>query len=478
MQQHLIVLYTLIGYNTLLILIGVWASRRNRDEADFFLGGRRLGGWVSALSASASSSSAWTLLGVSGAAYAWGLSALWLFPATLGGFLLNWCVVAPRLRRIAAAEGALTLSALIAPPSFGAARRRVLRVAAGIILFSFMFYIASQFDGAGKAFLANFGWSREFSIALGGAIVLGYTLLGGFWAVSVTDSLQALMMVAASLLLPAVAVLALDGGAASLLADAGELTGPWGGAMGIAFVAGTLGIGLGYPGQPHVVNRFMATSGEREIRRARIIAIAWAVVVYAGMLTLGLAARVLFAELPDGEQVLFRIAGDLLPPVLAGMVLAAVLSAIMSTADSQLLTASSAVAHDWRLGDGEHNAGTGAGRRVVLVLSVLAILLALYVPEDIFSRVLFAWSAIGSAFGPLVLLRIAGRQVSANGSLAAMLAGFLLTVLAHWLPNTPGDWVERIVPFVIAAVIATAASRSASARQPLPRPQATRRAAS
>ena len=457
MQQHLIVLYTLIGYNALLILIGAWASRRNRDEADFFLGGRRLGGWVAALSASASSSSAWTLLGVSGAAYAWGLSALWLLPATLGGFLLNWCVVAPRLRRIAAEDGALTLSALIAPAAFGAARRRVLRVAASIILFSFMFYIASQFDGAGKAFLANFGWSREFSIALGGAIVLGYTLLGGFWAVSVTDSLQALMMVGASLLLPAVALLALDGGVSSLFADAGELTGPWRGAMGVAFVAGTLGIGLGYPGQPHVVNRFMATSGEREIL---------------------IRVSVLFAEVPDGEQVLFRIAGDLLPPVLAGVVLAAVLSAIMSTADSQLLTASSAIAHDWRLGGGAHREGTGTGRRVVLVLSVLAILLALYVPEDIFSRVLFAWSAIGSAFGPLVLLRIFGRQASANGSLAAMLAGFLLTVLAHWLPNTPGDWVERIVPFVIAALIATASSRSVGARRPAPGPQAARRVAS
>ncbi|MEL7297555.1 MAG: sodium/proline symporter [Pseudomonadota bacterium] len=456
MTRDAIVLTTLVAYKLILVAIGLWAARRNSDAHDYLLAGGKLGGWVAGLSASASSSSAWTLLGVSGAAYAWGLSAVWLFPATLGGFLLNWLVVAPRLATLAREERALTLSELILPTHLGRWQLPLLRLSTVIIVFCFLFYIAAQFDGAGKAFSANFGWPAAESILIGAAIVTLYTLLGGFWAVSVTDALQAVMMLLVAVALPGLAVVTVVSGGEWTTGAMGNLLGDYPGVLGLVFVFGTLGIGMGYPGQPHVVNRFMALRDTRALRRGQWIAIGWAVVVYSGMLALGWSARALIAPPGDGEQALFLVADAVLSPVFAGLVLAAVLSAIMSTADSQLLSAAAAVAHDWRLDTASPDAAPALVRSVVIVLAVAAIALALFVPQDIFSRVLFAWHAVGSALGPLLLARIAGWRVSAIGSGAAMLSGFGLTVVFHLLVDSPGDWVERWLPLLIAAAIVLA----------------------
>ncbi|MFQ5983729.1 MAG: sodium/proline symporter, partial [Woeseiaceae bacterium] len=422
------------------------------------------GPWIAAISASASSSSAWTLLGVSGAAYAWGLPALWLFPATVGGFLINWLWVAPRLQKLAGEEGAVTLSAVVAPVGLGDSRRVILRVAAVIIVFCFVFYVASQFEAAGKAFESTFALSKQASILIGAGIVLAYTLLGGFWAVSVTDSVQGFLMFVAGIVLPVAALIAVGGVDALLTglnatSDVGSPTASLSAVMVLFFVLGLLGIGIGYPGQPHVVNRFMALKDDKSLQQGRVIALTWAVLVYAGMLTLGFSARVLVADLGDAEQVMFRMAGDLLPPVVAGVMLAAVLSAIMSTADSQLLVASSAISYDWNLADGTIESGLSKSRTTVLVVLVLATILALVWRADIFSRVLFAWSSLGSAFGPILIMRLIGRSVSARATLAAMLTGFGLTVLISWFPETPGDFAERIVPFIAALAIAASGSQ-------------------
>lgn len=452
------VFITLVFYNAILIGVGLWARGRNKGVEDFFLAGRGLGPWVAAISASASSSSAWTLLGVSGAAYAWGLPALWLFPATVGGFLLNWFWVAPRLSRLAREEGAVTLSEVVAPASMGGNRKVTLRIAALIVVFCFTFYIASQFEAAGKAFESVFGLSKQNSIMIGAAIVLVYTLLGGFWAVSVTDSVQGILMVVASLALPVVAFSAVGGFGplADGLTSIGDAGSPIGAGMfvGVFFVLGLFGIGVGYPGQPHVVNRFMALKDERALRQGRIIALGWATIVYAGMLLLGLSARVLFADLGDSEQVLFHVASQLLPAVIAGVMLAAVLSAIMSTADSQLLVAASAISYDWNLADGRESRGLTGTRTTVLVVLILATVLALVWRADIFSRVLFAWSAAGSAFGPILIMRLLGRSASSAATLTAMVAGFGLTVFISFFPDTPGDVAERLLPFFVALAIA------------------------
>ena len=465
-----VVLVTLVLYNALLVGVGLWAHKRNRSVEDFYLGGRRMGPWIAAVSASASSSSAWTLLGVSGAAYAWGLPALWLFPATVGGFLINWAWVAPRLKTLSAGEGALTLSAVVAPAGLGEARGAILTVAAIIIVFSFTFYIASQFEAAGKAFESAFQLSKQASILIGAAVVLSYTLLGGFWAVSVTDLVQGLLMAGAAVLLPLAALLAV-GGVGPLLEGLAAAGGPsvpagqFSGLTGLVFVLGMFGITIGYPGQPHVVNRFMALRDEASLRQGRIIALGWAVIVYTGMLLLGLSARVLFADIPDAEQVFFQTAQRLLPAVMTGVMLAAVLSAIMSTADSQILVTASSISHDWQLAEGRSGDGLSRSRLTVAIVLAMATALALLWRADIFSRVLFAWVALGAAFGPILVLRLANRAVSARGTLAAMSAGFLSTLVLSWFPNAPGDVAERILPFVFAFAIAIPASRRIGDRQ-------------
>ncbi len=461
------VLVTLVIYNVALIGVGLWAKGRNRDVADYFLAGRGLGPWVAAISASASSSSAWTLLGVSGAAYAWGLPALWIFPSTVGGFVINWLWIAPRLQRLSKEEGSVTLSEVIAPASMGSMRQLILRAAAIIIVFCFIFYIASQFEAAGKAFESVFGLSKQTSILIGAGIVLAYTILGGFWAVSVTDTIQGMLMFAAGIILPAAALFAV-GGFGPLMSGLAELgsigspisDGAFGALTGLFFVLGLFGIGINYPGQPHVVNRFMALKDERSLRQGRVIALSWAVLVFAGMLLLGLASRVLFADLGDSEQVLFHAAATLLPAVIAGVILAAVLSAIMSTADSQLLVASSAISYDWQIASHRERTGLSGSRTTVVAILILATVLALVWRADIFSRVLFAWSAAGSAFGPILIMRLLGRSVSEKSTLFAMLTGFGLTVVISWLPDMPGDFAERILPFIAAITIATLGSRN------------------
>ena len=463
MSSTAIVLITLVLYNGILIGVGLWAQKRNQSIEDFYLAGRRMGPWIAAISASASSSSAWTLLGVSGAAYAWGLPALWLFPATVGGFLINWAWVAPRLKSLSADEGALTLSAVVAPAMLGEARGAILRVAAIIIVFSFTFYIASQFEAAGKAFESAFQLSKQASILVGAAVVLSYTLLGGFWAVSVTDLVQGLLMATAAVLLPLAALIAV-GGVGPLLDGLAAAGGPsipagqFSGLTGLFFVLGMFGITIGYPGQPHVVNRYMALRDEASLRQGRIIALSWAVIVYTGMLLLGLSARVLFADIGDAEQVFFQTAQRLLPAILAGVMLAAVLSAIMSTADSQVLVTASSISHDWNLAGGRSGNGLLRSRLTVVVVLTMATVLALLWRADIFSRVLFAWVALGAAFGPVLVLRLAGRSVSARGTLGAMLAGFISTLILSWFPNAPGDVAERVLPFVFAFAIAIPAS--------------------
>ncbi|MBT8085749.1 MAG: sodium/proline symporter [Woeseia sp.] len=459
------VFLTLIVYNAVLIGVGLWARSRNKGVEDYFLAGRGLGPWVAAISASASSSSAWTLLGVSGAAYAWGLPALWIFPATVGGFMLNWLWVAPRLKELAQAERAVTLSEVVVPATLGPKRKQILRIAAAIIVFCFIFYIASQFEAAGKAFESVFELSKHASIMIGAAIVLAYTLLGGFWAVSVTDSIQGILMVVASVALPVVALSAVGGFGALLdglhVMGAGGSPIGTGTLVGVFFVLGLFGIGLGYPGQPHVVNRFMALKDEQALHQGRVIAIGWAVVVYSGMLLLGLSARVLFADLGDSEQVLFHVATELLPALVSGVMVAAVLSAIMSTADSQLLVAASAISYDWNLTSRQEQHGLRRTRTTVVAVLILATVLALVWQADIFSRVLFAWSAAGSAFGPLLIMRLLGRSVSPAATRLAMLTGFGLTVFISLFPDTPGDVAERLVPFFVALAIAAAGQQKA-----------------
>lgn len=469
MTEATAILATLVVYKLILVGIGLAANRLSHDATDYFLGGRRLGPWVAALSASASSSSVWTLIGVTGYAYGKGVSALWIFPACVGGFCLNWFVLAPRLRRASAEAGAITVTELLAGPPGSPRRRSIVVVASLIVLLSLVTYVAAQFHGAGKALEETFELSFTSSVLIGSAIVIFYTLIGGFWAVSLTDSLQGLMMAFASVVLPAVALTQVGGVAALVdrigaveIAGYGSIWADLPLAAGVGLALGLLGIGLGYPGQPHVVNRFMALRDDRAVARGRAVAIAWGVLLYAGMITLGLCARVLLPELTDREDAFVLVTRELLHPVLAGVMLAAVLSAIMSTADSQLLVAASTISHDLWPRPG-HASNLSRSRLTVLGLSIGAVLVALYATSEIFGSVLFAWSAMGSAFGPVLLVRVVRGRVPAGQILASMVVGFSLSVLAYSLPETKGGPWERVAPWVIALAIAAWPRRSAPA---------------
>lgn len=456
------VLTTLIAYQLLMLAIGWWASRKTRDSEDFYLGGRNLGGMVAALSASASSSSAWSLLGVSGAAFAWGLPAIWLIPATLSGFAINWFLIAPRLSAQSRASGALTLTEFIAGPPGDPARSSIMRLGAFVILFSFTFYIAAQFQAAGKTFASVLEIQQNTAIAVGAAVVLAYVWLGGFWAASVTDSVQGLLMALSALLLPILALFAV-GGPQDLLMGLSAMHenggGPWTGQSSlpaaIGFVCGLFGIGLGYPGQPHVVNRFMAIRDKRAIIHGRRIAMSWAIIIYSGMVLLGWCGRILVGGLADGEQLLFVLATLLLPALLAGVMVSAILSAIMSTADSQLLVAASSVSHDLRNSSGQRKGnGLNEARWVVLLIGILAVILAIAFPDDIFDRVLFAWQALAAAFGPLLVVTLWRGPIQPTWRVTTLVTGFVLTVILSWTVQSPGDWIERLVPLGLALVLA------------------------
>ncbi len=483
MSTATIILVTLVVYQLALLGMGVWAQRRTCDTSDYFLAGRSLGPFVASISYAASSSSAWSLLGVSGAAFSMGLGALWLMPGIVTCHTIAWFVIAPRLQRQAHEHEHITVTDVLTHGTAGRGRMLITVIASLIILFCFMFYVASQFQGAGNTFAANFDMGRDLSIAIGGVVVLVYTVLGGFWAVSVTDAMQGVLMCIAAVLLPIFALIAIGGpeqlitGLQQVSTEAQmSLTMGNAGLLGLGFVLGLALIGLGAFGQPQLLNRFMALKDERALKQARVMAIFWFAVVLTGMLIAGWCGHVLYPEAANREILFFTMTADLFPAIIGGIITAAVLSAIMSTADSQLLVAASAIAHDLNGGklrtDGRK--ALLISRITITVLCLFSILIAIYLPATIFDRVLFAWNGLGAAFGPLIFAHIVSRQIPARTSIAAMLTGFLLTAVIYSMPgidfaamplptgltdvltaiaNSPGDIAERALPFALAALI-------------------------
>lgn len=449
------VLVTLIVYKLILIGIGFYANKRTSNTEDYFIGGRGLGPWIAAISSAASASSAWTLLGMSGAAYSMGVSAIWIVPAVVLGYCFNWLWLAPKLQAKAEQEKSVTLTELLAKGS-GRYTKPILWLCSFCIVFAFTFYIAAQFQAAGNTFASTFDVSMQTSILLGATIILIYTLLGGFWAVSITDTLQGLLMVFASILLPVAALLSIGGPSELWLqmqqsfdSTQLQLAGPYTGWLAIAFVIGLLGIGLGNPGQPHVVNRMMALKNQKAAQQAKAIAIGWSIVVICGMLIVGWCAKVLLAPITNNEQALLDVTNLLFPPIFAGIIIAAILSAIMSTADSQLLVSASAISYD--IADNKNNNNSLLySRLTVVVMCLISMLLALYAPADIFSRVLFAWNALGAAFGPLLIVKLMSKSISGRWAFMAIFSGFSLTVILSLVESAPGDFIERIIPFVVA----------------------------
>ncbi len=442
------ILGVIVAYQVALIAIGLWARRRTRDHTDYFIGGRNLGGFVASLSYAAGSSSAWSILGVSGIAYAQGVSAVWLLPGTLTGHVIAWFLIARRLRDASRAHGWVTLTDVVCRDLTGGARRFATAFAGIAVVISFVFYVAAQFQGAGNTFGETFGLPVSTSVAIGAAVILVYTLIGGFWAVSVTDALQAVVMLVGAVMLCVAAVSACGGFGPLFAALPPEHLAPLGANVGwlaVGFFIGMVSIGFGPLGQPHLLNRMMALRDEAALRRGRVVALAWFVIVLSSMFLTGLAGHALATEVVDGERLFFHLTSALLPAMVAGITIAAVLSAVMSTADSQLLVAASVISHDLGLG----RERVSVSRWIITAMVVVAVVISVWLPEAIFSRVLFAWNALGATFGPLVLFTVFRWRHAPWAAPAAMVVGFLGTVVFYVLPDTPGDFAERFLPFVV-----------------------------
>ena len=455
-------------YLGVLLLIGWRAARRTHGGEDFHLAGRSLGAWAAGISSTASSESGWVTLGAVGMTWTHGVSGLWFAPGCLLGYLVNLYVVAPRLRKLSEDQGSLTLTDVITR-RWGDPRHVLRTTSVAIILLSMMGYVAAQMTAAGKAFSSTLGLGGQqgylLGVLIGAVVITAVTSLGGFRGVAWTDLFQGLLVAAALLVLPAWAILKAGGFGAvvqglgridpDFLTATGGLAGPalWG------FIVGELGIGLGYPGMPHVITRYMAARDQHEVRRLQLIAMLWGVAVFWGAGVIGLVGRVMFPNLADGEQTLMVMARELLHPVFAGLILAAVISAILSTVSSQLLVAASAVSYDiveevmGRAADDRRS--LVLGRWTVAVVGVLGMLLALTEVRLVFWFVLFAWSALGASFGPLVLLSLRRRGMSRHGALAGMLTGFGVT-MAWKLGRNAAEAPEAFarVPFLVLALAA------------------------
>jgi SSS family solute:Na+ symporter len=455
-----------IAYLVLIVAIGVAATRfSSAGVSEFFIGGRRMNRFVVALSAVVSGRSAWLLLGVTGMAYEMGASAMWAVVGyvTVEFFLFLW--YAPRLRRFSGRYDCITV------PDFFAARfddeDGTLRIVLVTVILLFMVgYVAGQFVGGGKAFAAGFGLTPTAGVLLTAGIVLVYTMLGGFLAVSLTDMIQALFMIFALLLLPALAIADLGG----LRAVTGELrtldpalVDPL--ALSAGAAAGFLGIGLGSPGNPHILARYMSIDDPAQLRWSAWVGTLWNAAMAMGAILIGLVGRAYFPEaamLPgaDTESLYPLLARQQLPPVLFGVVVASIFAAIMSTADSQLLVAASAVVRDVYekvLRRGEtvpQRRLVFLSRTVVALLVVLAIGFGMVAEQVVFWLVLFAWAGLGASLGPTSILALFWRRTTKAGVIAGIVVGTVTTVVWYVTPALKSRMYE-LVPAFTAALITT-----------------------
>ena len=451
MDKSSIIICTLVFYKLFLIFVGWSTRKKNKTIEDYFVGGKRLGPIITSISYSASNSSAWTLLGVSGIAFSQGVSTLWLVLGVVGGMFISWLKVAPSIHEITKNKKLITIPQLIADGYHGSERRNILMASSFIIIFSFTFYIASQFQGAGNALNDTFGLSILESIFLSAIVIYIYTYLGGYLAVSITDTIQGFLMAFTALVMPLMAISKI-GGFTGLFEKFSTASGDFlsfsAGNIGLSalgLIVGHLGIGIGYFGQPHLLSRFISVKDLKTLEKSRNYALIWFCIVFTGMWLLGIAGHFMITDLSNNENIFFRISDEIFHPVIQGVLLAAVISAIMSTADSQILVCSSSISIDLEI----QSNSLKVSRIVTGAVILSSALIAVIIPDKIFTRVLFAWTAIGSAFGPSVISKILRWNVSASSVLLSILIGFVLAVLFFLLPNTPGDWLERVIPFML-----------------------------
>jgi len=467
MGESAVISAVFILYVLGMLVIGLFGFRRTKTLLDYLLAGRRLGAFVTALSACASDMSGWLLMGLPGAVFAAGLSEAWIGIGLLAGSYLNWLLVAKRLRRESARLGAMTISDYF-ERRFADATRTLRLLTAVVIMAFFLIYTTAGLVAGGKLFEGVFGVDYRLAVVLGALVIIIYASIGGFIAVCWTDAVQGLLMLGALIAVPWMAATAVGGwslcseAARQVSPHALSLFGPAGSRLGPLAVISTLGWGLGYFGMPHIIIRFMAIESEDQIPRARRIAVTWTALSLAAAIAVGLTGLAYFGGqgLEDTEKIFIRLIQSLFHPVPAGICLAAILAAIMSTADSQLLVCTSVITEDiyrtFLKRDASERELVRVGRIAVIGVAVIATLMALDRESKVMGLVSYAWAGFGAAFGPAIILSLYWPRMSTAGAIAGILGGGTTVVVWKHLQGGIFNLYEIFPGFLVSTLLIVA----------------------
>jgi sodium/proline symporter len=453
-------LISIIIYLAAMLVIGIVAARMTKDLNDYVLGGRRLGAGVAALSAGASDMSGWLMLGLPGAMYIGGMSEIWLPIGLSVGAYLNWQFVAKPLR----VYTEVSKDSITVPDFFENRFRdqsKILRVVSAIvILVFFTFYTSSSLVGGAILLENSFGMDYKLALWVGAAVILSYTLFGGFLAASWTDFIQGILMFLALIVVPIVAIFELGGWDETVqkigAIDPSHLN-VYSGATTIGVIS-LLAWGLGYFGQPHILVRFMGLKSTKDVPKARLIGMVWMIFSLFGAVFVGFAGIAYFADSPlqNAETVFIMFSQVLFNPWVAGFLLAAILSAIMSTVDSQLLVSSSALANDFYKSLFRRNASKKeemiVGRIAVLGIAIIAILLGYDPDSKVLELVSYAWAGFGAAFGPVIILSLFWKRMTRNGALAGIIVGSVTVIVWSSLKGGLFDIYELAPGFLFSSL--------------------------
>ena len=484
-SEKICMLIAIIAYLLFVLGIGVWYSRKSKSSGDFYLGGRKLGPLVTAMSAEASDMSSYLLMGVPGIAYLTGVAdAFWTAVGLALGTYINWLVVARRIRRYTQKTGSITIPDYFSD-RFHDQKRILMLIAAVIIIVFFVPYTGSGFAACGKLFGTLFGADYHVAMIISAVIIVAYTALGGFLAASVSDLIQSIIMTFALVVILCFGI-ANAGGINAVIDNARSLPGFFeltathsaetgaSSPYGFITIISTLAWGLGYFGMPHILLRFMAIKDEKKLKISRRIASIWVVISLFAAMAIGIVGLAmtnagvipdLSASSGDSETVIIRIAqllgsNGILLALVAGIILSGILAATMSTADSQLLAASSSVSENiikryFGKNVSEKTAMLVA-RITVVLIAVVGVLIAWNPDSSIFKIVSFAWAGFGAAFGPVVILSLFWRRMNAAGALAGMLTGGVMVFVWKFLvrPNVAVLDIYELLPAFILALVA------------------------
>ena len=456
-------LIVFIVYLVFMLGIGVVFFLRSKGmgEKGYFLGDRKMGPWVTALSAGASDMSAWVLMGLPASVYAFGLGKTWIAIGLLIGYILSWIIEAPRLRRFTiVSNDSITIPQYLTN-RFLSTNKAVQITCAVIFLFAYTIYAASSIKACGTLFNTVIGIDAKLAMYIAALIIVSYTFLGGFSAVCWTDFFQGLLMLGALLIAPIFALFVVESGrgAEDTAIQAGyfKLFTSWGD------VISGLGWGLGYFGMPHIIIRFMSVRSDKDLKKGARIGILWTTLILTFSVVSAVLGHYLLGELSDSSTVFIQMVRAIFPGVISGLLLSAILAASMSTADSQLLAASSAFASDVyqpviRKGRATDKEMLLVGRLVVLFITIVALLVASNPKSGtIMGLVENAWGVFGAAFGPVILLSLFWRRLNFEGALAGIITGAAVDIL--WLAVLSGTGIYEIVPgFILGGAAAVLVS--------------------